>query len=97
MPTARTADLDTSHEAARSVKNLSETKEAILRILRTKQLTDDQIYQIFFQGAEQGYWSHASMSGVRSRRAELVRDGLVKQVAKSETRFGRKCYVWGLA
>lgn len=97
MPHARATDPETSHLAAETVSNLTETKQAILRILKTKPLNDDQIYQIFFQGAEHGYWKHASVSGVRSRRAELVREGLIKQVSRTETRFGRKCYVWGLA
>lgn len=99
MAGARITDPETSHDAAKSLRaeDLSETKQAILKILKYKDLNDDQIYQLFFQGAELGYWKHASVSGVRSRRAELVRDGLVSRKGKSETRFGRTCLIWGLA
>jgi len=99
MAGARITDPETSHEAAKSLtfEQLTETKRAILKILAHKDLNDDQIYQIYFQGAELGYWRHASVSGVRSRRAELVREGYLKRKGKSETRFGRTCLIWGLA
>ena len=99
MPGARITDPQTSHEAAQSLKaeRLSETKRAILRILKYKDLTDDQIYQMFNQGVEHGYWNPASVSGVRSRRAELVKDGLLIRKGQSKTRFGRNCIIWGRA
>lgn len=99
MPGARITDPETSHEAAKSLKaeNLSETKRAIVKILTYKNLTDDQIYQLFVQGADQGYWKPASISGVRSRRAELVKEGLLERKSQSKTPFGRACIVWGLA
>lgn len=97
MPVARMTDPETSHEAARSLKaeKLNETQNAIMQILDGNDLTDEEIAQRHFAGAEAGFWLHASESGLRSRRAELVQGGLVQKVGKSQTRFGRAALVWG--
>ena len=97
MPHARTTDPSTSHEAARSLtaERLSETQRVILELLRNRQLTDEEIQQLHYAGAEQEFWNHASPSGLRSRRAELVARGFVEEVGRAKTKFGRNTIIWG--
>jgi hypothetical protein len=93
MPHARRKDLDTSWEAARSVKAISETQEAILELYLTYGPLMDERLIDFYQNAF-GY-PKASESGIRSRRAELVEMGLVKCTnVKGKTRSGRSSYYW---
>ena len=96
---ARSTDPQTSHEAAKSVTDaaMTETHRAIMRLLESRPMNDEQLYQMFVQGAEHDYWNHASMSGVRSRRSELVKRGLVKDCGRSKTKFGRASIIWGRA
>lgn len=98
MPNARHTDPSTSHEAARSLtaERLTETQRIILELLGNRQATDEEIQQLHYAGAEQGFWNHASPSGLRSRRAELVARGLVEEKNRDKTRFGRSTIVWGL-
>ncbi len=95
---ARKTDPATSHEAAASITlgELSETKRGIVALLTLQDMTDEELFARYFQGAEKGYWNHASQSGVRSRRAELVRDGVVRAKAYSKTKFNRTTTVWGI-
>lgn len=85
---ARKTDGQTSRDAAASVQNISETQEQILGILRALgPLTDEEIQSAFV-----GY---CSPSGLRSRRAELVRLGKVRQNArKGLTAANRVCAIW---
>lgn len=98
MPTARMSDPDTSHEAAKSIDpdSVTETQRAILKLLATSPMNDEQLFQMYFQGAEHGYWKHASVSGVRSRRSELVKGGLIEDKGRTKTKFGRAAVIWGL-
>jgi len=80
---ARTADPETSHAAAASLRPLKLTKgrREILEILRTvgRPLTDEQIYEVHLARVEYGHaLTKLSPSGARTRRAELVRGGLVE-------------------
>jgi hypothetical protein len=96
MPNARKSDPTTSFEAAASVTNLNATKQAIIDELAElgPQIDEDLVDGILFERGE----SFASESGIRSRRAELVRAGLV--VDSGERRkmaSGRSSIVWKLA
>lgn len=94
MPFARTADPYTSHEAAKSVTKVTETQQAILQLLQTP-MTDEQLVNAYLAGAFlEGTYPEASESGIRSRRAELARKGLVVIVTTSLTSTGRKARVW---
>ena len=93
---ARTTDPVTSHEAGEQVKNLTETKKAILKILKKKDYTDSQLFMLYHGLAVNGKAPYASESGVRSRRAELVKDNLVEAKGFDKTQFGRRTIVWGL-
>lgn len=93
MPKARRTDPQTSHDAAESVKRVTDTQSYILQALRRPR-TDIQLVEAYVRI---GKAPRASESGIRSRRAELVRKGLVidsgvKQVLPS----GRKAIVWAL-
>ena len=91
MAFARRSDPFTSHEAALSVRNLTETQEAILALLKKQAMTDEQLvlaYQSDLLAPQ------ASEQGIRSRRAELSRKGLLVVVMTSITKSGRKARVW---
>ena len=93
MPFARFKDCLTSHEAAASVDNITKTQQAILVLLR-KPLTDEQLVQAYFVRSSLGKAPRASVSGIRSRRCELARLGLVKDVGFAKTESNRTATVW---
>ena len=91
---ARKTDPKTSHDAADSVDNITATKRHILKMLRTPKC-DDQLLVMWktSKGAPE-----ASESGIRSRRAELVREGRVVDTGKRIVlRSGRSAIVWKAA
>jgi hypothetical protein len=95
MPQARRTDPQTSHDAARSVKDVSKTKQAILSLLRKHQ-TDMQLVANYTKLVRQNKAPRASESGIRSRRAELVKLGLVKDTGKKNvSASNRQMIVWG--
>jgi hypothetical protein len=95
MPQARKTDPQTSHDAANSVKDVSKTKKAILVLLRKHQ-SDMQLVASYSKLARQNKAPRASESGIRSRRAELVRLGLVKDTGKRDrSASNRQMIVWG--
>jgi hypothetical protein len=82
-------DPETSVSAARSVSLASVTRvqRSILNVLRLarKPMSDEQIIESLS-------WMRASESGIRSRRAELLRAGLLEVVdSKGLTRHRRPC------
>jgi len=93
MPHARTTDPETSHEAARSVKNLTQTQENILRIFnKYRRLTDEMLLR-YYRG--QYRKPAVSDSGLRSRRAELVARGLLEDSGlRSKMNSGRNAIMW---
>ena len=99
MPHARTTDPETSHKAAQSITpaKYTETQRAILTLLTEHPLTDEEINFRHFAGAKAGRWKYASDSGLRSRRRELVDQGLVVRGGMSQTKFGKATIVWRLA
>lgn len=64
----------------------------ILKILQMGPMTDEQLVERFASMD-----IAASPSGIRSRRAELVRAGKVVEDGESKTRAGNTCSVWRLA
>lgn len=94
MPFARHTDPQTSHDAAKSVKDVSKTQEAILTCL-TWPRTDDELIDVYYGMADANGWKQASPSGIRSRRAELVRRGLVEDTGgRIKLPSGRFAIVW---
>ena len=95
MPQARRTDPQTSHDAANSVKNINKNKKAILVLLRKHQ-SDMQLVANYSKLVRQNKAPRASESGIRSRRAELVRLGLVKDTGKRDkSASNRQMIVWG--
>jgi hypothetical protein len=97
---ARTSDPITSHWAAKSVRNATQIQKVILQLL-VKPMTDVELVAAF-----ENYWRNSylpvglrsSESGIRTRRAELVRAGLVQDSGDKVTlASGRKAIVWSLA
>lgn len=98
MPAARLTDPQTSHDAADSVNNLTATKRAILRLIQAEPMTDDTLIGTYMTMARLELAPMASESGIRSRRAELVRQGVVKDSGERQVlRSGRKAVVWQVA
>jgi hypothetical protein len=93
MPSTRTTDPQTSHDAAQSVRNITATKLAILEVL-FRSLTDEDLIDRYYARVEVGLAPLASPSGIRSRRAELVRDGYVEAVDFAKTASGRTTLMW---
>lgn len=93
---SRKTDPWTSFAAGASVKDLSETKRTILSLLFSESVTDEQLIVRYRKMADLGIAPHASDSGIRSRRAELVDAGLVHAVDVGRSRFGRSSLVWGV-
>lgn len=90
MPHARTTDPETSHEAAQSVINITPLKQEILQRLMTP-MTDADLIEVIRTGSR----LLVTESGVRSRRAELVQAGLVKDTgARVKLATGRSAIVW---
>lgn len=91
---ARNTDPNTSHEAAASVKDITLTKHYILKCL-VRARTDVELVEAYqnLKGAPK-----ASESGIRSRRAELVREGYVVPTGlEVQLPSGRYAKVWQTA
>ena len=89
-PRTRHADPATSHRAAATVVRTSALKQLILDALAARPMTDEELIdELTLAGV------HASPSGVRSRRAELVDEGRVHETGRTRsTRMGRDATVW---
>lgn len=91
MPNARRTDPTTSHEAARSIDNITQTQDFILKAL--KRPATDVVLVERYRNLKRA--PRASESGIRSRRAELVLRGLVKDTGLREVLpSGRRAIVW---
>lgn len=96
---ARHSDPQTSHDAAASVRNITRTHELILLIFgNLRKLHDESLIEYFQNSVRNNRdWRdvRASESGIRSRRAELVRLGKLRDSGKRErTASGRNSVVW---
>jgi hypothetical protein len=60
------------------VTNVEKTKLGIKYLLMVSAKTDQDLIAAYAEGVEQGKWPHASESGIRTRRAELVAEGIVE-------------------
>ena len=100
MPTtpsahARRTDPETSHEAAATVDVATERARVLSILLDHDALTDEEIEAIHQWREKSRGWGPSSGSGLRSRRAELVREGLVVERDRlGQTRSGRRSIRW---
>ena len=94
MAYARKTDPQTSHSAAKSVKDVTTTQAFILKALK-RPATDVDLVERYnnLKNAPR-----ASESGIRSRRAELVALGKVVDTGKRvKLESGRHAIVWQVA
>lgn len=92
MARARNTDPLTSHLAGASVGDVTKTQQYILRALRRSR-TDVELVEAYNSLKTA---PRASESGIRSRRAELVRKGLVVDTGRRvRLDSGRYAIVWG--
>lgn len=95
---ARNTDPETSREAAGSVEGLREKQKAVLRILKGyRELCDERLLLAYRMSGFQESCPQSD-SGLRTRRAELVRKGLIMDSGlRVKTLSGRNSIVWRLA
>lgn len=93
---ARTTDPHTSHDAAESVQNMTEKREAILHIFKVRSsMTDFELMEVYQEMQE--FLPVQSESGIRTRRSELVQMGFLKDSGERKpNENGRSCVVWTL-
>lgn len=93
---ARLSDPETSHQAAASVGDLRLSQAAILQFLSTfGPMTDERLVDTYTAFWRQWDYPAQSPQGIRSRRAELVRLGLVEFTGeKALMSTGRMARVW---
>lgn len=89
MAVARKTDPQTSHDAADSVVEVTDTQYKIWSLLR-KPMSDEALVLAF---RARGWFG--SDSGIRSRRKDLVDLGVVVAKSYATTRAGRRTIVWG--
>ena len=96
MANWRKTDPETSREAALSLDEVKITNlmKSILNLLG-EPMFDDQLIAKYNSWRDLVDGDFASPSGIRSRRADLVKLGLVKDTGERVTlRSGRKSIVW---
>ena len=93
---ARASDPETSHKAAASVVNLGRTREGIIKILKLRPCTDEQIAKDYEILVRTFGWPKRTASGLRSRRKELCNMGFVESCGEGKTVSGRACQIWRL-
>lgn len=94
---ARNTDIQTSHDAADSVKDLTEVQNRILKLfeLPNQGFTDEELIRAYNKAY--GTFFPASESSIRSRRSELVhRQYLRDSGQKRLTKAGRGTTIWQL-
>jgi len=88
---ARWTDPDTSHEAAASVADISAQQSHILSLLRQNPMSDDMLVARYKRKPI------PTPQSIRSRRSELVQDGLVEHSGDHIIMVsGRRSRVWRL-
>ena len=97
---ARTTDPETSHAAAASITGLTARQDAVLRVFKRNRfpMTDVSLCAMYENSVRRGVVPAQSVSGIRTRRAELVDRGLlVDSGNRARLASGRKAIVWRLA
>lgn len=93
---ARHGDPDTSHAAAKSIKDLSANQRAVLAVFRLQHepITDDQLIDSYRMHYKALLLPQQSESGIRSRRAELNKAGLLVERDKVRLKSGNLGRSW---
>ncbi len=94
----RRTDPETSLAAAESVTKITEKQRSVLHVLKLAgPMTDQEIRRTFSRWYHGEDWqvSPQSESGLRTRRSELVRRGLVRDSGeRRKLESGRMAVVW---
>lgn len=95
---ARRSDPQESHDAAKSVTDLTEKQDCVLACLTEadRPLSDVELAGLYSHNRRYHDWPEQSESGLRTRRAELVRKGLVEKTGKTRLESGRMAAVWSV-
>jgi hypothetical protein len=96
---ARSTDPPTSHAAAASARQTTATKQAILALFDEFGPMDDvTLVDRYLERLDAHAAPPAQPSGIRTRRCELVEDGLLLDTGRRVTlqSTGRKAIVWAL-
>lgn len=95
MPSTRTNDPITSHEAAASVRNVRVVHQIILDLLDVGPATDTFLREAYNKFREHYGWPKVGESSIRARRSELVDMGLVEESGEYEVlESGRRSIIW---
>jgi hypothetical protein len=99
---ARRSDPKTSHDAAASVRNLSEAQDWLLEFIRKiGPVTDQHIWEVSrgkYTDLKTLELVSISQSGMRTRRKELVEMGLIQDSGlRKRLRSGREAIMWEVA
>jgi len=91
-PRARNTDPATSHQAAATVTNVTDTQQLILEAYKAHgPMTDEELCQQLAVTTQKP----VSVSGIRTRRSELVEAGRVYNTTDTRlTATGRAAIVW---
>jgi hypothetical protein len=93
---ARSTDPQTSHEAARTVNVTRGQKIVLNEFMMYHEMTDEQLIVALQVRQDSCPDAKLSDSGARSRRAELVAIGILKDTGRrAKTNTGRKTTIWG--
>ena len=95
-PLSRNTDPFTSHIAPSSKTTRDTIRKNLLTIFKKYgYLTDEQLVAIYNNSFD---FAPATDQGIRTRRSELVREGLVdaKPGEFGVTKTGRRCIIWEL-
>jgi hypothetical protein len=102
----RTTDPDTSRDAALSLDEtkVTQTMKDIIKILREQgPMIDELLISRYFElqygrQLREEETFYASESGIRTRRSQLVKLGMVEDTGRrSPTRSGKSAIVWRIA
>lgn len=101
---ARRNDPDTSKEAAETVNVSRDRKAVLFALYMESDLSDDDIFAALeHPQSDDERMPHGTAQSIRSRRAELMREGLVEVVTYDggtpvygRTAYGRRCRVYRL-
>ncbi len=92
---ARRTDPETSHQAAASVSDITDKQFAVLVCLRaTGPVLYLELINAYEEAVRRGVMPAQSESGIRSRRHELVEEGMAKSVNRRPNSRGRLATVW---
>ena len=93
-PKSRWDNPSTSREAAESIglEKISQMQERIIQVFTFNggEMPDEKLVELYHS-----YWDEGTDQGIRSRRGELVRKGLIFDSGRrGTTRYGRSCVIW---